>query len=129
MLWFIAVGGALGSVCRFLLTGLVQRQLGTTFPFGTLMVNVTGSLLLGALLRYSLDTPGVSPEMRALLATGFCGGYTTFSTFSYETMALLQSGDYRRAGGYALASVVVSLLAMYAGLEFARVLIAARRAA
>jgi CrcB protein len=129
MIWFIAVGGALGSVCRFLLTGAVQRQLGTTFPFGTLMVNVTGSLLLGALLRYSLDTPGVSPEMRALLATGFCGGYTTFSAFSYETMALLQSGDYRRAAGYALASVVVSLLAMYAGLEFARVLIAARRAA
>jgi CrcB protein len=129
MLWFIAVGGALGSVCRFLMTGVVQRQLGTGFPYGTLVVNVTGSLLLGALLRYSLDTPGVSPEMRALLATGFCGGYTTFSTFSYETMSLLQAGDYRRAGGYALASVVVSLLAMLAGLELARVLVAARRAA
>jgi CrcB protein len=60
---------------------------------------------------------------------GFCGGYTTFSAFSYETMALLQSGDYRRAVGYAVASVVISLLAMYAGLEFSRVLIAARRAA
>jgi CrcB protein len=129
MIWFIAAGGALGSICRFLMTGIVQRQLGTVFPYGTLVVNVTGSLLLGALLRYSLDTPGVSPEMRALLATGFCGGYTTFSTFSYETMALLQAGDYRRAAGYALASVVVSLLAMYAGLELARVLIAARRAA
>jgi CrcB protein len=129
MLWFIAAGGALGSVCRFLLTGVVQRQLGTGFPYGTLVVNVTGSLLLGILLRYSLDTPGVSPEARALLATGFCGGYTTFSAFSYETMALLQAGDYRRAVGYAVASVVISLLAMYAGLEFARVLIAARRAA
>jgi len=129
MIWFIALGGALGSICRFLLTGVVQRQLGTDFPFGTLVVNVTGSLLLGVLLRYSLDTPGVSPEMRGLLATGFCGGYTTFSTFSYETMALLQAGDYRRAGGYALASVVVSLLAMFAGFELARVLIAARRTA
>jgi CrcB protein len=129
MLWFIAVGGALGSVCRFLMTGVVQRQLGTGFPYGNLVVNVTGSLLLGALLRYSLDTPGVSPEVRALFATGFCGGYTTFSTFSYETMALLQADDYRRAGGYALASVVLSLLAMFAGFEFARVLIAARRTA
>jgi CrcB protein len=129
MIWFVAVGGALGSICRFLLTGAVQRQLGTGFPFGTLVVNVTGSLLLGVLLRYSLDTPGVSSEVRALLATGFCGGYTTFSAFSYETMVLLQAGDYRRAGGYALASVMLSLLAIFAGVELARVLIAARRAA
>jgi CrcB protein len=128
MLWFIAAGGALGSICRFLLTGVVQRQLGTAFPYGTLAVNVTGSLLLGALLRYSLDAPGVSPEMRGFLATGFCGGYTTFSTFSYEIMALLQAGDYRRAAGYALASVLVSLVAMFAGFELARVLLAARRA-
>ena len=72
MLFYVAVGSALGGVSRYLLGGLVQRLLDTTFPAGTLVVNVTGSFLLGAILRYALETPSMSP---------------TFSTFSYETLA------------------------------------------
>src|SRR5919205_3018731 len=94
---FVAAGSAAGGVVRFLLGGALQRAAGGAFPVGTLVINVTGSLLLGFLLRYALETPAVTPEARALLTTGFCGGYTTFSTFSYEAVALLQDGDWRRA--------------------------------
>ncbi|MGI9075867.1 MAG: fluoride efflux transporter CrcB [Gemmatimonadaceae bacterium] len=93
MIWYIAVGGAAGSVSRYLLGTFVQQRTGATFPLGTLIINVTGSLLLGFLLRYTFATPAASPEMRALLTIGFCGGYTTFSTFSYETLALLEAAS------------------------------------
>ncbi|HEY4596552.1 MAG TPA: CrcB family protein, partial [Thermoanaerobaculia bacterium] len=81
MLWYIAAGSAIGGVSRYLLGGAVQRAAGTGFPAGTLVVNVTGSLLLGLFLRYAVDTPTLTPEWRAFLTIGFCGGYTTFSTF------------------------------------------------
>lgn len=127
LLWYVAVGGAAGSVARLLLAGLVQSRSATGFPLGTLVVNVSGSLLLGFLLRYSLETPAVSPEWRALLATGFCGGYTTFSTFSYETVALLEEGDWRRAALYVALSVAVSLLGMVLGAAAAREVLVLRR--
>ena len=76
---------------------------------GTLLVNITGSLILGFIMRYALGSTSVSAETRALLTAGFCGGYTTFSTFSYETIALMEDGDYRRAAIYVVASVVVSV--------------------
>ena len=86
--WYVALGSAVGGVARFALATIVQQRVGPDFPAGTLVVNVSGSLLLGFLLRYSLGTVAISPEVRALLTTGFCGGYTTFSTFSYETFTL-----------------------------------------
>jgi fluoride exporter len=89
-------------------------------------VNITGSLILGFVLRYALASPSVSAEMRALLTTGFCGGYTTFSTFSYETIKLIEDGDYRQAGGYVLASVVLSLIATFVGILLAGQLVARR---
>ena len=124
--WAVAVGAALGGVARYYLASALQQRLGATFPWGTLVVNVTGSLLLGVLIRYALATPTVSVEMRALLTTGFCGGYTTFSTYSYETATLLEDGQYGRAGAYALGSVVVALGATFAGFMLARELIALR---
>jgi CrcB protein len=129
MIWYVAAGGAVGSVARYLLSTLLQERSGGVFPVGTLVVNVTGSLLLGLLLRYSLDAPAFSPEVRVLLATGFCGGYTTFSTFSYETARLMETGDYRRAVAYVVLSVGVSLAAMFAGFAAARALIAWRQGA
>lgn len=93
---------------------------------GTFIVNITGSLLLGFLLRYALSTPELSAEMRAMLTTGFCGGYTTFSTYSYETAMLLEAGDYRRATLYALGSVAIALLGTWAGFVAAREVIAFR---
>lgn len=124
--WAVAVGAAAGGVSRYYLSVAVQQRLGATFPWGTLVINVTGSLLLGFLMRYALATPTVSAEMRLLLTTGFCGGYTTFSTFSYETAMLLEDGQYERAAAYALASVLVALLATFCGFILARELIAFR---
>lgn len=126
MVWYVAVGSAVGGVARFLLGTLIQQRAGGMFPTGTLLVNVTGSLLMGFLFRYALGSAAVSPEMRVLLTTGFCGGYTTFSTFSYETIALLEEGQYQRAGVYVLLSVVLSLAACLAGVILARELLAAR---
>ena len=120
MLLYVALGSAIGGVSRYLLGGLVQRMLDTTFPAGTLLVNVTGSFLLGAIIRYALEIPSLTPEVRAFLTIGFCGGYTTFSTFSYETMALLEDGEWARAGVYITASVILSLIATFLGLALAR---------
>lgn len=128
MLWYIAIGSALGGVSRYLVGGLVQRATGAGFPTGTLLVNVTGSFLLGLFLRYGLETPTLTPELRAFLTIGFCGGYTTFSTFSYEAVALLEDGQWSRAAFYMGASLLLSIAATLLGLLAARGIIAAREA-
>jgi fluoride exporter len=125
--WLVALGGAAGSVARFGLSTAAQTRWSGALPVGTLLVNVTGSVLLGFILRYALDTPALSPEMRALLTTGFCGGYTTFSTFSYETVALIEDGDWRRAALYVLLSLAVSLAGVWLGMTLAREVLALRR--
>jgi CrcB protein len=124
--WAVAVGAAAGGVSRYYLSLAVHNRAGAAFPWGTLLVNVTGSLLLGFLMRYALATPSLSAEVRLLLTTGFCGGYTTFSTFSYETAMLLEDGQYERAATYAAASVAVALVATACGFLLARELIAFR---
>jgi CrcB protein len=124
VIWYIALGSALGGVSRYLVGGAVQRVAGTVFPAGTLLVNITGSFLLGAFIRVALDTPAISPEMRAFLTVGFCGGYTTFSTFSYETVAMLEDGSWGKAALYVVASVGISLLAIVLGFMAARSYIA-----
>jgi fluoride exporter len=126
MLWYIAVGSAIGGVSRYLIGGLVQRLTGGTFPAGTLLINITGSFLLGAILRYGVDTPTLTPELRALLTVGVCGGYTTFSTFSYETVAMIEDGEWPRAGLYVALSVGLSLVATLLGFLAARELIGVR---
>jgi CrcB protein len=126
MLWYIAVGSALGGMSRYLVGGLVQRALDTSFPAGTLFVNLTGSFLVGVFLRYAVDTPTLTPELRALLTIGFCGGYTTFSSFSFETVALLEDGEWGRAAMYIALSLVLSLAATVLGFAAARGLIAGR---
>ena len=125
LLWYVAIGSAVGGASRFALSSFIQQRAGV-FPVGTLIVNITGSLALGFLLRYALGSTSVSAETRALLTTGFCGGYTTFSTFSYETVKLIEDGDYRRAATYVIASVVLSLVATFLGIIAANELLAAR---
>ena len=129
LVWYVALGSAVGGASRFALSAFLQQRAATAFPIGTLVVNVTGSLALGFILRYTLDSQATSPEVRALLTAGFCGGYTTFSTFSYETIRLVQSGDYRRAGVYVALSVVLALAATFVGMIAAGELLAARRSA
>ena len=126
MIWYVAVGSAVGGVARYLLGAYIQQGAGPSFPTGTLVVNVSGSFLLGLLLRYALGSGAISPELRAMLTIGFCGGYTTFSTFSFESAVLLEEGQHARAGLYILASVVLSLVGMWLGFAAARELLAAR---
>jgi CrcB protein len=128
MVWYVALGGALGSVARYLAGLAIQGRSGLDFPVATLLVNVTGCLLLGFLVRYSLGSPAISPEIRGFLLTGLCGGYTTFSTFSYETVALLQDGDWRRAVLYVLLSLIGSLIGVVVGMIAAREILAIRQA-
>ena len=114
MIWYVALGSAAGGVARWLLGG-VFRWFSAGFPGGTLLVNVTGCFLIGILTRYAMDSTTITPELRALLVVGFCGGYTTFSAFSYETLRLAQDGEWTQVATYIGASVVLSLAAVALG--------------
>ncbi len=120
MIWYVALGSAIGGALRYLLSGWVQRAAGHGFPTGTLVVNVSGSLLLGVLLRWASHPPSLSPDLRAFLTVGLCGGYTTFSTFSAEAITLMQDGQWGKAMTYIGSSVVLSLAATAAGFAVAR---------
>jgi len=113
----IALGGALGSVLRFALNGLVSTQWGATFPWGTLVINVSGSFLIGFFA--TLTEPGgrvfASSNTRQFFMTGICGGYTTFSSFSLQTLNLARDGEWLRAGAYTVGSVVLCLVAVWLG--------------
>ena len=115
----VAVGGALGSVLRYGVGVLWIGAGATGFPWGTLAVNVTGSFALGFLARWS-SPASVSNPLFLFLTVGICGGYTTFSTFTLETFALVERGAWLRAAGYVLASVAVSYLALALGYNLAR---------
>jgi fluoride exporter len=119
MLFWIALGGAAGSVLRYLIGGAAQRMSGAAFPIGTFVVNVTGCFLVGVLAQYYMNTQ-THPHMRALLITGLCGGYTTFSAFSLETAGLLQGGEYPKAAAYILLSLTLSVMATFAGIAAMR---------
>jgi CrcB protein len=127
MIWLIALGSAIGGVCRYLLGGFVGRSMGPGFPLGTLIINVTGSFLVCLVYRYTADSAAATANLRAFLTVGFCGGYTTFSTFSYETVKLLEDDEIARAAGYAGLSVVASLAAALAGIALGRELLLLRR--
>ncbi len=110
----VAVGGFVGAPSRYLLDRAVSQRVGSDLPWGTFLVNVSGSLVLGFLTGLSLG--GHLPDAAtALLATGFCGAYTTFSTFTFETVRLLQDGRILHAAGNAAVSVAVGLAAAAAG--------------
>ena len=115
-LW-IALGGALGSMARFGCSGLVAARFGETFPLGTLVINVLGSFVIGffATLTGPDGRVMVSGNVRQFVMVGICGGFTTFSAFSLQTLTLAQDGEFFRAGLNVTASVVVCLLAVWLG--------------
>ena len=116
----IAAGGSIGAVMRYLVSTGVYNYLGRGFPYGTLAVNVLGSLLMGLLYELFLQRLSVSPEVRAILLVGFLGAFTTFSTFSIETITLIEQGDVFKAVVNMLASVILCVVAAWLGLQLAR---------
>jgi fluoride exporter len=113
----VVVGSALGGVSRYFLSGMIARGVGETFPWGTLVVNVTGSFVIGLFGGLATDNAALlgSPDLWLLAVTGFCGGYTTVSSFSLQTLALARDSERGRAMAYVALSVVLCLLAVAGG--------------
>ena len=117
-LW-VAIGGALGSVSRFWLSGFVAERYGETFPWGTIVINVTGSFVIGIIAALAIPEGRLDSQSRAFatqfLMYGICGGYTTFSSFSLQTLNLLRAREWLYAGGNVILSVVLCMIAVWLG--------------
>lgn len=119
-LFAIAVGGAVGALLRFAMSNGVYKLFGRDFPYGTLAVNVLGSLLIGVLFILLIEKLAVAAEWRAGLLVGVLGAFTTFSTFSLETFTLMENGAFLKAGLNVLLSVVLCLAATWLGISLGR---------
>jgi len=115
----IALFGAIGTLARYGLQGIVQARTGPGFPSGTLVVNVSGCLLLGFLGQLTLNRMVLSPDMRVAMTIGFFGGYTTFSSFGWETVKMFEDGNWAYAAIYVTASVLVGLAFVFLGIHAA----------
>ena len=116
----VALGGAFGSVGRYFIAGQALRLMGPNFPWGTLTVNVVGSLMMGILVETLALRLSVTPEVRAFLVVGFLGGFTTFSAFSLDVSVLIERNQTVAAMSYVVTSVVLSVGALFAGLALVR---------
>ena len=118
----IALGGAIGSLLRYFVASAIQSPANSGFPIGIFIVNITGGLLMGIIVELSALKLNLTPEVRAFLTVGILGGYTTFSTFSLDSVLLLQRGAYASAALYIGGSVLLSIAALFAGLYLVRTL-------
>jgi CrcB protein len=116
----IAIGGALGSITRYLVGSTVTNRMGTRFPYGTFVINLTACLIIGFFMAAAERRTEVSPALRFLIPIGFVGAYSTFSTFEWETFVHLQTGDFLIAALYVSLSILLGLLAVWAGVVLAR---------
>jgi fluoride exporter len=116
---YIALAGVVGTLSRYGLEGWIQSRTASGFPLGTLTVNLSGSMILGFVVRIATGTALISPDVRAALTIGFCGTFTTMSTFSYESVALLNDGDYMRAALYMGGTIVGCVAAVILGTALA----------
>ena len=121
-LLFLAVGGAFGAVSRYLVQGWVQDLTGGRFPWGTFVVNISGSFALGLVFALAIDRAVLSPDVRVPLMVGFIGSYTTFSTLMLESWTLMEEGDLLHMVGNLALSVAVGMVAVVAGLAIGRAL-------
>ncbi len=121
ILLLIGAGSFIGGVSRYLLSQFIQNKSLTTFPFGTLSVNIIGCLLIGIVFGIA-EKGNLSPEMRLFFATGLLGGFTTYSAFSNDTVAMINSGQYNYAITYVLSSVVIGLVATFLGIMVTRMI-------
>ena len=118
----ISLGAIVGANLRYAVNRLALKYLSASLPYGTLIVNVTGSFAIGLLLGWTSERVVADPRWRMFLGVGFCGAYTTFSSYSYETITLLEQGHFSLAAGNIVANNVLALLAVIAGLVVARAL-------
>lgn len=115
----IALFGAVGTLARYGLQSLLQARTGVTFPYGTLLVNLTGCFFLGLIGQYTLTRMAISPQWRTAIAVGFFGGYTTFSSFGWESAKMMEAGEWVRASLYVGTSVIAGLLLTVTGIHLA----------
>jgi len=113
----VGLGGFIGSLARYSVSLLIRPS---GFPFATLLVNLAGSFLIGIIIAVSIRNPQLKPEWRLFLATGFCGGFTTFSAFAIENLELLRNGQYGYSIAYVAGSIVLGIFAAYLGFSLAR---------
>jgi fluoride exporter len=116
----VAIGGALGAIARFWLAGVVSERFPTRFPLGTLVINVTGSFIIGFFLTLVTERVNIHPHWRLAVAVGFVGAYTTFSTFEYETFKLLETGGRLSGLMNVIVSLILGFVAVWAGIALAR---------
>ena len=118
---YVALGGALGSMLRYALAGLIGRVAGTEFPYGILAVNISGSFLMGVFVGWlARALPAHAPDLRLLVAVGLLGGYTTFSSFALDAITLIEDGTPLKATAYVAASVLGALVGLWAGVLLVR---------
>ena len=118
----VGTGAFVGAILRYWLGLLVVERLGAAFPYGTLLINIAGSLVLGFVVVTTLDQTAISPSLYLVLGPGLCGGFTTFSTFAVEVLTLIEERAYLPATTYVAASVILSLLAALVGGWLARLI-------
>jgi len=118
-IFLIALFGAIGTLARYGLQGVVQIRMGGAFPYGTLLINLSGCFLLGLIGQLTLNRMLISSDMRMAISVGLLGGFTTFSSFGWETAKMLEDGEWLRASAYLSASVVAGLLLSVAGIRLA----------
>jgi CrcB protein len=118
----ISLGGILGANSRYLIADWAAQRFGAGFPYGTFIINISGSFLLGFFMAFLQDRAFVNPSYRLFFATGFCGAYTTFSTFTYESLRLWQDGSFLLAITNLIGSLVVGMLGIFLGFVFGRMI-------
>ena len=118
----IAVGGAFGSIARYWVGSTIAGRMGARFPYGTFVINITACIIIGFSLTYLGKRTGMDPAWRFLIAVGFIGAYSTFSTFEWETLSTLRSGAFALAALYAVGSLILGLIATWCGVALAEVI-------
>jgi CrcB protein len=111
----IAIGGGLGSIARYWVGSTISGRMGTRFPYGTFVINITACIIIGFALTYLGKRTGMDPAWRFLIAVGFIGAYSTFSTYEWETLSTLRSGAFALASLYAVGSLILGLAATWCG--------------